>query len=114
MVDDERIIADTLAEILRLNQYDVSVAYSAEEALEWCRENCPGVVITDVFMGKMNGVQLAIHLADTQPSCKVLLVSGNVLTAQLVEAANAAHYHFPILPKPVHPRDILSFLAAAF
>ena len=46
--------------ILRQRGYDAHTAYSAERALEWCRDQQPDAVITDVIMGPMNGVQLAI------------------------------------------------------
>jgi len=109
VVDDERTVADTLTAILRHHNYDASAAYSAEEALVWCSGKRLDVVITDVFMGRMNGVELAMHLAQTAPECRVLLVSGHANTPTLAEMANG--YKFPILAKPVLPREILTFLA---
>jgi DNA-binding NtrC family response regulator len=110
VVDDEVIIADTLTTILRQRGYDAHTAYSAERALEWCRDKLPKAVITDVIMGPMNGVQLAIHLANTLPDCKVLILSGHVLAASSIADSIARGYEFPILAKPVHPQEILDFL----
>ena len=110
VVDDEVTIADTLTTILRQRGYDAYTAYSAERALEWCRDQQPDAVITDVIMGPMNGVQLAIHLANTLPDCKVLILSGHVLAASSIADSIARGYEFPILPKPVHPQEILAFL----
>ena len=112
VVDDETIIADTLALILRAVGYDAERLYSAEAALGWCHDNCPDVVITDVVIGGMNGIDLAKRLADFLPDCKVLLVSGHVTTSPLIQDSIAGGYNFPILSKPVHPQQILDFLAS--
>src|SRR5580700_8302774 len=62
-------------------------------------------------MGPIKGSQLAIYLAQLLPECKVLLVSGNTLTASLLGDSNADGHNFSVLPKPAHPEDILQFLA---
>ena len=111
VVDDEQIIAETLTTILKLHNYDAVFAQSAEEALVLCRGVRPDAVISDVVMGEMNGIQLAYHLSATIPECKVLLMSGNTLTDSLLVLSPAAVDDFPLLPKPVHPREILKFLA---
>lgn len=62
VVDDEHLIADTLRMILEANGYEAAAQYSADGALDWCRTHCPDLVITDVIMGQMNGIQLAVRL----------------------------------------------------
>jgi len=104
VVDDEVLIADSLVTILRTSGYEAFAVYSAEQALDWCRECRPDAVISDVIMGPMNGIELAIRLAQSAPECKVLLVSGNVLTASLLLDSEAGGYEFPLLPKPAHPK----------
>jgi DNA-binding NtrC family response regulator len=111
VVDDERMIADTLSAILRYQDYDAHPAYSAEEAIVWCDRQRPDIVITDVNMGPMNGIELAMHLAQTQPECKVLLISGNAAVLSLMGDEGGSDFRFPILPKPIHPAKLLEFLA---
>ena len=53
MVDDEVIIADTVTTIMRQHGHDAHTAYCAERALEWCRDQQPDAVLTDVIMGPM-------------------------------------------------------------
>ena len=111
VVDDEHLIADTLRMILLGRGYDASAVYSAEEALDWCRTQCPDVLITDVIMGPMNGIQLAERLAESLPECKALLISGTPATSDLLgELTVSGDYRFPILAKPVHPQVILDFI----
>lgn len=108
VVDDELIVADTLTAILCLRGYDAFELSSAEEALPWCHTHKPDVVIADVNMGTMNGVQLAIHLAGGLPECKVLLISGSALTPPLQKQSGG--YQFDFMAKPVHPQEIIAFL----
>jgi DNA-binding response OmpR family regulator len=71
----------------------------------------PDAVISDVVMGEMNGIELAYQLSATVPECKILLMSGNTSTESLLAKSPAAADDFPLLPKPVHPREVLDFLA---
>jgi hypothetical protein len=59
----------------------------------------------------MNGVDLAVYFGHQYPHCSVLLISGNAATGGLLEeSARHGHQH-TILAKPVHPGQILEFLA---
>ena len=62
LVDDDHDVADSLAEVLRLLDYDVRVAYSGEDALGIAGRYRPDVVILDVNMPGMNGLQAARQL----------------------------------------------------
>lgn len=103
IVDDERWTSDTLATIFNIAGYEARAVYSAEEALEVMITWQPALVILDVVLPKMNGIELAIQLAGRQPSCQILLFSGNPNTAQIANAAAQAGHPFEILEKPVHP-----------
>lgn len=110
MVDDEQVIADTLARILDLNGYEASAVYSGTAAVESARTLQPDLVISDVIMQDMNGIEAAIHIREFLPSCKILLFSGQAATADLLENARAQGHEFEILAKPVHPADLLAKL----
>jgi CheY-like chemotaxis protein len=114
VADDERSIADTLRLILKTHSYAAVSVYSGEEALEYAAKNPPSMLISDVVMPGMNGFELAIHLKDKFPDCAVLLISGQVATAQLLEKAKQAGYDFELLAKPVHPLEILSRVESVF
>ncbi len=108
VVDDEQVIADTLARILDLNGYEASAVYSGTAAVESARELQPDLVISDVIMQDMNGIEAAIHIRGFLPACKILLFSGQAATADLLENARAQGHEFEILAKPVHPADLLA------
>jgi DNA-binding NtrC family response regulator len=108
VVDDERIIADSLATILNHSGYQASAFYDAESALLACELGKPDCIITDVVMPGMSGVDLAVEIKDRFPACRVLLFSGQAATADLLATVRGRGLDFDVLPKPVHPRDLLA------
>lgn len=113
VVDDERIIADSLALILRGRGFDTRVAYCAEDAAELALGWQPHAVISDVIMGEMNGVALAIYLSQALPSCKVLLMTAQIATEPLLAESKKLGHDFQILTKPFTLESIFDFLSAA-
>src|SRR6201996_859583 len=107
VVDDERIIADTLSIILSRSGFSTMTAYDGLSGLEIARNVRPDLVISDVMMPGMTGVELAITITQTMPSCKILLFSGQAATVDLLEKAREAGHTFTTLTKPVHPTDML-------
>lgn len=111
IVDDERWTSDTLAVIFSTSGYDARAAYSAEQALEMVTQWMPAMAIVDVVLPKMNGVELAIHLATRCPACQILLFSGQERGATIVEEAESRGHYFHLLAKPVHPNVMLTLAA---
>lgn len=111
VVDDEKLIADTMAMILNSRGHQTKVAYSAELAIDAIPDFRPEIVISDVVMPRMTGVDLAIYLAKHYPECKVMLISGNTATADLI-ANLPAGLEIPLFAKPVHPTVILDFVSS--
>jgi CheY-like chemotaxis protein len=107
IVDDERIIADTLATILSRSGFSTMTAYDGLEGLKIAKTTRPDLVISDVVMPRMTGVELAITVAQTIPTCRILLFSGQAATVDLLEQARDAGHNFTTLTKPVHPTDML-------
>ena len=110
IVDDEQVIADTLALILNKNGYSTRVAYNGEEAVRLAEFEPPDMLISDVVLGGASGVTAAVEIARIAPGCRVLLISGQAIPAVLLEDANAAGQVFEVLLKPVHPQKLLQKL----
>ena len=108
IVDDESSIADTLAEILTRSGYSCVSAYDADSAIETALLKPPEMLITDVVLPGMNGIDLAIHIRRIFPDCKVILFSGQASTADLLAAAGREGHQFVLISKPVHPTDLLA------
>lgn len=112
IADDEEVIADTLAIILNQAGFDTRAVYSGEQALEIAPNFKPDMLISDVIMPGITGIETAIRVRTMLPSCKVLLFSGHAATANLLEKTRAQGYEFEILTKPVHPADLLARVRA--
>jgi len=111
VVDDESAIADTLAEILSRSGYASMAVYDGYEALETALVAPPEMLITDVVLPGMSGIELAITMRRIYPDCKVVLFSGQASTADLLASARDDGHHFTLLSKPVHPRDLLAHVS---
>jgi DNA-binding response OmpR family regulator len=112
VVDDEHTIADTLATILNNAGFEASAVYSGAEAVEVAKSVEPDLIISDVAMPDMNGIEAMILIRGFLPTCKVLLFSGQASTVDLLKSARAREYEFEILAKPIHPQDLIARLTA--
>ena len=107
IVDDEDIIAQTLTMILQRHGFTARSFTDPTAALAAAREQAPDLVVSDVMMPEMSGVDLAIAVKTDCPECKVMLFSGHAQTLDLLTAARAKGYNFRLLNKPLHPADLL-------
>ncbi len=110
VADDEQVIANTLAIILNQAGFEARAVYSGEKAIEALDSFVPDMLISDVIMTGMTGIEAAILTRQKMPKCKILLFSGQAATADLLEQARADGHEFEILAKPVHPTDLLAKL----
>ena len=107
VVDDEPVIASSLAAILQMNGFSARFFTCPLEALAAARSESPDLVISDVAMPGISGIDLAIHMRAQYPNCKILLFSGQAATLDLLEGARVQGYDFRLLQKPVHPSEFL-------
>lgn len=112
VVDDDPIIASTLSLILRLRGFDATAFFDAASALEAAPEHGPDLVISDVGMPTMNGIELAFRLRQKYPNCKIVLISGAGETAKLVDVHRKQGEHFIVFPKPVRLAELLQYVCA--
>jgi CheY-like chemotaxis protein len=110
VVDDERLLADTTAAILRRAGFNAKTAYDGFGALEMMASFHPDFLLTDIMMPGMNGVELAIAITKILPATKILLFSGQAGISEILEDSKAKGFEFPLLAQPVHPTKLIERL----
>jgi CheY-like chemotaxis protein len=81
-------------------------AVSGTEAVNLTDVFQPYLILSDVIMPDMNGIEAAIIIRGKLPDCKILLLSGQAVTVDLLAMASAQGYEFEILAKPIHPDEL--------
>jgi CheY-like chemotaxis protein len=108
VVDDDRLVADTLTLIFQRNGFAAKAAYSADEALECSREFVPHLLLCDVSMPARDGLSLVEDISREQPSCRILVLTGFYSNLKSVgEQARRLSRHLGVLTKPCQPSDLL-------
>jgi CheY-like chemotaxis protein len=110
IVDDERLVADTLAEILERAGCHVAVAYDGWTALDAAGRFHPDHLLSDVLMPRMNGVELAIAIRKMYPGIRILLFSGQAGISDILLDGQKRGYEFELIAKPIHPLKLIERL----
>lgn len=110
IVDDHRLIADTLAEILENAGFDTRAAYDGWQALDIAGRFHPDWLLTDVLMPQMNGVELAVAMRQAHPATAILLFSGQAGVSEILNEGLRRGYTFELIAKPVHPMKLIERL----
>lgn len=93
IVDDEKVIRDLLKSILS-QDYSCATADSAEAALACLEAEKFELVISDINMGSMSGIELVAHVVDTSPDTTVMVISGNQTVDSPIEAMRSGAFDY--------------------
>ncbi len=108
VVDDDRLVADTLSMIYIANGYDCEARYSAADAFARAKEFAPDLVLCDVTLPDESGLQLGWRVQDALPHTRLLLLTAYASNAVQVSAeAHRMHRPVRLLNKPCRPDDLL-------
>jgi DNA-binding NtrC family response regulator len=107
VVDDEPTISRSLALILKHHGYLARFFTDPVEALKHIEADPPDLLISDVVMPELSGIELAIRAQARSSDCRILLFSGQTPTSDLLDGVGKKGYKFTLLPKPVHPSVLL-------
>jgi CheY-like chemotaxis protein len=113
VVDDETLIAETVVEILNGEGFESTAVSTGASAVEMARTWQPDIVLSDVILPGMNGVQTGIKIRELIPNCKIILFSGQAATVDLLEQARLQGHQFQILAKPISPEQLISVIRAS-
>lgn len=111
VVDDEPVIADTLVNILIGEGYNAISASDGKSAIEWAPKFGPDLVVSDVIMPGLSGVDTAKAILKALPKCRIILFSGQAASVDLVATARNEGYSFEILAKPVDSDILLNTIS---
>jgi CheY-like chemotaxis protein len=110
VVDDEPIIADTIVQILNRSGFIAEAAYGGKEAIAAARRLTPELILSDVLMPHIDGVEAAIAIQKFLPEARIVLFSGQAATVEILARARKRGYHFELLAKPLHPTQLIKHL----
>ena len=113
VIDDEVLIAETVVEILKDEGFDARAVHSASAAMELAASLSPDIILSDVIMPGMTGIELGMKIRTILPRCKVILFSGQAATVDLLEKARKQGHHFEILAKPIRPEALVQVVRKA-
>jgi CheY-like chemotaxis protein len=110
IVDDEKLIVDTMAEILNGAGFEAIGAYDGWTALEQIAHRRPDYLLSDVLMPQMNGVELAIAIRKMHPATRIVLFSGQAGISEILLEGQRQGFQFELLAKPIHPLKLIEHL----
>ena len=110
VIDDEPVIADTVVEILNGEGFEAMAVSTGASAVELAKAFDPDVVLSDVIMPGLNGIETGIQIRKVAPQCRVILFSGQAATVDLLEKARQEGHRFDILAKPIRPEQLISVI----
>ena len=108
VVDDDKVLADTLSEILRKHGYRPVALYSGEEAIELAERFRPDVLLSDIRMSRLDGVEAAKRIWALHPDCRVILFTAQTISREMRQMIRGLK--FELLQRPLRPDDVLAAL----
>lgn len=98
IVDDEHDFAETLAERLRLRGYDAHVVITPKETLALVDTMKPEVVLLDLNLPGISGIEILMTLRNVSPEVEVILLTGHMDLARTIEGLRLDSFHYIIKP----------------
>lgn len=108
IVDDNEDSRDILAMILGMNGYQTLQACDGMEAIELARDHMPSVIVTDIFMPRLDGIDLTRHLRAEPALAHIPVVAQ---TAYMTAIDTHRDLFAAVLEKPCQPSELLATLA---
>ena len=111
IIDDEKDIRESISQWLMLTGYETDVFPDADSALKIIGNGYPGVVISDIRMPGLDGMELLQRLTRVDPKIPVILITGHGDVPMAVQAMRIGAYDF--LEKPFEPEKISKLTLSA-
>lgn len=108
IIEDEKITRISLSDILTTEGYEVFSAEDGEEGLNIFKTENPSIVITDLRLPKLNGIDVLTTIVSINPSCKVILITAYASVDTAIQSLKIGAYDY--LTKPFSPEKLISIL----
>lgn len=108
IVDDDKNLCDSLKTVLSTSGYDVDTAYSGDEAMKKINNEQFKIVILDIRLPDVNGIEIYEKLKTTQPGVGVIFISGFSMDENVDKIAKGNNYTY--LHKPFDPENLIKIL----
>ena len=113
VIDDEVLIAETVAEILNDQGFEATPVSDGAAAIELAKTLRPDIVLSDVIMPGLNGIETGIRIREIVPDCRLILFSGQAATVDLLAQARQQGHRFDILAKPIKPEQLIAVIRSS-
>ena len=111
VVDDDLALLNSLKEILEAAGYEVTTAADGESGLRCLKEHTFDLVLTDLSLPGLDGMELLKYLRREQPGCPCIIITGCGTIANAVSAMHQGAYDY--FTKPVDPAELRLVVARA-
>jgi YesN/AraC family two-component response regulator len=108
VADDEEIIRQRLVELGHKLNFEVNAAADGMETWELFQKSPPDLVILDIYMPRMNGLQVLHYIKEAHPECPVILITGFLQYEQLIQKDRVKPDGYII--KPFHFEKIANLM----
>lgn len=111
VVDDEATVCKSIRQALLCVEYDIEIALSGEEALRMAENKDYEVMVVDLMMPGLNGLDLLRSIKAKNSSARIIMVTGYPTMKNTLQAMQIGAFDF--LPKPFLPSDLRKIVAKA-
>lgn len=112
LIDDEPDFVAMITDLLGTNGYEVFTASSGENGIEQCKECLPDLILLDIMLPKIDGLEVLYRLRNIHPNTKntpIIMVTGKTEMESFFQAKGFGATGYII--KPFHPEDLLVLIA---
>lgn len=111
ILDDDNAVRQTWTIIFRQQGYEVVPVDRGEAAIDAAQDRAPDILLADIHLPDMSGIEAAQRVQRIAPRCHILLISGDGESSEVLNAARAQGVTFEVLPKPISPPDLIRRIA---
>ena len=110
LVDDEPHILAILSHVLKRKNYSIETAYNGEEGLKKAVELQPSIIVTDIQMPRMTGVEMCMQLFEKHPELRPLIIVLSSRTERELRNWAGQHDNIVFKEKPISPLNLLALV----